>query len=392
MRYLAHFFFSALFLSSALAGFNWWVDPYGIYHKEANGDIPLRIMNERIFKTVRLAHEPADVVFIGTSRTDIGIGREQTTLPGKQLINLAIFDQRIHETRRLLEMVMQDGKHHTVVVGLDFFAFNALNATTSDYVEENYSSLRPAILLLSISSLSDAIAKLRRPKVNGGDCCYTDGFRLPADTAYLQGNYHHRFTLNERSYLMEKYLPYPQCAFSFAIQGHEAQSSLMDFQAILELAQRRHIDLRLFISPSHARQWETLAAANLWDTWETWKRQLVALNEQEAKQADRPPFPLWDFSGYDTVSMEDLPDEGTPLLMNNYTDSAHFAPAVGQRIVAQIFDKKDSWGVLLDHSNINAHLAKIQAGRLRYRTQHSNDVAEIEALARDTAHTKHCPQ
>lgn len=391
MRYFAHFFCAALLLSAALAGFNWWVDPYAIYHEQASGAVPLRVMNERILKTVKLARTSADAVFIGTSRTDIGIGREQPALRGQRLLNLATFGQPIRETRRLFELAVQDGRPHTVVIGLDFFAFNALFAPPSDYVEDNYGSLRSATLLLSISTLSDALAKYRHPQAGGGECCYADGFRLATDPAYLQGKYHHYFATSERMYLMEKYLPYPQCAFAFAPRGRETQSTLADLRAIFELAQRQHTDLRLFISPSHARQWETLAAAGLWDDWEAWKRQLVALNEQQAEQAGRPPFPLLDFSGYDAVSSEDLPDDGDRRLMSGYSDSSHYTLEVGQRLVARLFGGTDDWGVALTRSSIEAHLDQMRAARQRYRAGHVRDVAEIEALARETAHAKHCP-
>lgn len=390
MRYFAHFLFAALLLSAAIAGFNWSVDPYAIYRDHASTGVPLRVMNERIFKTVKLAHMPADVVFIGTSRTDIGIGREQPLLRGKHLANLATFGQPIYETRRLLELALQGDRHPTVVLGLDFFAFNALFAPPSDYVEENYDPLRSTTLLMSIGSLSDSYAKYRHPLTAGDNCCHADGFRIATDLAYLQGNYRNNFIASERMYLMEKYLPFPQCAFTFSLPGRDAQSSLDDLRAMFALAQHQHVDMHLFISPAHARQWETLAAAGLWDKWEYWKKQLVSLNAKEAERAGQQPLPLWDFSGYDTVSCEDLPDDGKHV-MRGYTDSSHYTPAVGQRLVARLFGDSDDWGVKLYRSNIEAHLAQIRTARHRYRAMHARDVAEIEALARETAHAKHCP-
>lgn len=390
MRYFLHFCVATILLSGTLAVFNYWIDPYAIYHENFVDSAPLRVMNERIFKTVKLAKMPADVVFIGTSRTDIGIGREQPALTGKRLLNLATFGQPIHETRRLFELAVQGGKVHTVVLGLDFFAFNALFAPPSDYVEENYNSLRPANLLLSISALSDAVAKYRHAEPVGGDCCFADGFHLESDPAYLMGNYHHYFAASERMYLMEKYLPYPRCEFSFAAAGQETRSSLAELRAILGLAQRQQVDLRLFISPSHARQWETLAASGLWDTWENWKRQLVTLNEREAALTGSQPFPLWDFSGYDSVSNEDLPDEGEQRLMRGYADSSHYIPALGQRLVARLFGTADNWGTRLNRASIEANLSAIRSARQHYRTDHPRDIAEIEELARETTRAKHC--
>lgn len=387
MRYFLHFCIATLLLTGALAGFNYQIDPYAIYHEQISAAVPLRVMNERIFKTVKLARSHADVVFIGSSRTDIGIGREHAALAGKHLANLATFGQPISETRRLFELAVKKGQAQTVIIGLDFFAFNTLFAPPSDYVEDNYNAWRPASLLLSVSTLADSLNKYQHPQAVTGDCCYADGFRLPNDSAYLSGRYHHYFSTCERTYLMEKYLPYPQCAFAFAPAGHEAQSSLADLRAILALAQRQHIDLRLFISPSHARQWETLAIAGLWQDWEYWKRQLVALNERDGNAA----FPLWDFSGYDAVSSEDLPDEGATKLMKSYSDSSHYLPALGQRLVGRLFGAKDDWGIQLNATNLEDHLAQIRTARQRYRVSHPRDVAEIETLARETTRAKHCP-
>lgn len=389
MRYAAHFLVASLLLSAVMAGFNWWVDPYAIYRETPAADVPMRVMSERIFKTVKLARMPADVVFIGTSRTDIGIGREQPALPGQRLANLATFGQPLQETRRLFELAVREGKPRTVVIGLDFFAFNALFAPPSDYVEDNYSPLRPVTLLLSISSLSDALKKYRQPAPTVADCCYPDGFRTGTDPGYMPRRYHHYFVESERMYLMEKYLPYPQCTFDYVQQG-KAQSTLVDMHAILALAQREHIDLRLFISPSHARQWETIAASGLWERWEDWKRKLVEINEQEARQAGSAPFPLWDFSGYDEVSSEALPDDATQELMRGYTDSSHYVPAVGQRLVARLFGASDDWGVRLEQDHVETHLAEVRTARQRYRAGHARDVAEIEELAREAERAKHC--
>ena len=41
--------------------------------------------------------------------------------------------------------------------------------------------------------------------------------------------------------------------------------------------------------------------------WEEWKRALVSIVEDEAAKAGVKPFPLWDFSGFNPLSMELVP-------------------------------------------------------------------------------------
>jgi hypothetical protein len=107
-RYLVYFVVSALCTALGLAAINWKVDPYGIFQTQgllAKGEIkPLLILNERVFKSVRLAREKLDVVVLGTSRADIGIDPAHLATDGRRAANLATFDQPINETLRLFEL------------------------------------------------------------------------------------------------------------------------------------------------------------------------------------------------------------------------------------------------------------------------------------------------
>lgn len=396
LHYFIHFLVSVALLAGAMAGFNWWADPYAIYRdRELSQQQPVLVMNERVFKTVRLARTQADIVVMGTSRTDIGIDREHEAFQGRRALSLATYGQPIRESRHLMEIVAEQSRPQTIVMGLDFFAFNALFVPPPDFVEENYSPLRPYHLMLSISALADSWAAMRRKTPGENDCCYADGFRTPRVLSHLAGSYRASFAANERMFLMEEYLPYPGCRFSFAT--NKTASSLDDLRAMMELARRHHIDLRLFISPSHARQWETLAISGLWEKWEEWKRELVRINEAEAKQAGAAAFPLWDFSGYDAVSTENIPVLGdTKSTMRWYSDSSHYMPDLGKQIIRRMFAPTpeggaDTWGLKMDASNLNTHLEQIRLAREHYRATHPQDIAEIENAALEANRIKHCP-
>ena len=75
----------------------------------------------------------------------------------------------------------------------------------------------------------------------------------------------------------------------------------------------------------HARQLEALHAANLWEKFVNRKRHLVEINEEEASNVGQPPFPLWDFTGYNQYCTEAVPDHGdTSTEMNWYWEASHF--------------------------------------------------------------------
>lgn len=401
-HYFIIFSIAAVLTGLSLAGFNWLVDPYWIFGAPKiagfNAYKTRLDPNERIFKIVNLARQQPTVVLLGTSRTDVGLSPLHPVFAGKKTLNLAMSAQPYSETRALLDLLDQK-KTRQAIIGMDFFVANDLLIPPRNIVSENYSSNRRLELLISISTLRDSIMTLI--PVNQltayGLNEYTDagqrGYNIKAPA---KGN-HGTFISNERGYLLDMYTPPPNCTFEFDTL-HHGQSQMDHARAMLERAYRENIDLRLFISPSHARQWETLAAAGLWDKWEEWKRRLTKMNEDEAEKAKRPAFPIWDFSGYNSISTETLPtlDDATNL-MRNYFDSSHYTPTVGNLVLDRIFsyhtqerNLPDDFGVLITSANLNTHLARIRAEREQYRRTHPGDVAEINALAMKVANEKHC--
>ncbi len=122
------------------------------------------------------------------------------------------------------------------------------------------------------------------------------------------------------------------------------------------------------------------------------------MNEEEAQRAGQSTFPLWDFSGYNSISTEVVPVLGdTTTIMHWYFDSSHYTPAAGDLVFDRIFNYKspdrtvpDDFGVLLTNQNIEFHLANIRSDREHYRQSHPDDINEIEAMARKVAKVKRC--
>ncbi len=381
-RYLKHLFLAALCWATALLGFNWQMDPYGIFHPDPWRAPALR--SERIFKTVYLATQPADTLLLGTSRVDLGFSREQ--LP--QTHSLASFGQPIHETRRLVEQALQ---HHTpkrLLIGLDFFAFNSQFPLPSDFTAQNFDSARPLHLAFSISTAVDAWHAWRNPG-QGDGCCYADGFRAQTPASVL--NYPQAFRNNERSYLLEKYRPFPSCRFSYDYaQPREGRHSTLDeLRTILQLARHKGVEVTLFITPSHARQWEVLSASGLWAEWEDWKRHLLDIT-----LAGGANMQLWDFSGYSRISTEAVPPAGSPSRMQGYTDSAHFTPWVGEQVLARLNGaiEPHDFGVKLNEGNLESHLAHLRHVHTLYRATHPSDIDVIRAVAAEVDKIKPCPR
>jgi hypothetical protein len=56
---------------------------------------------------------------------------------------------------------------------------------------------------------------------------------------------------------------------------------------------------------------ELFRATGLWNAFEDWKRKVTQIaNEEAAASGAAQPFPLWDFSGYNPATIEDVPAPG----------------------------------------------------------------------------------
>ena len=403
-KFLIYFIIFSSATALGLAAINWKVDPYAIFQTRgglAKGEVsPLLTLNERVFKTVLLARENPAAIILGTSRADIGMDPDHPALGGKRAANLATFGQPIAESRQLLALAASGGGLKTAVVGLDFFAFNALFPYPSDFDTENFAESRPLQLAFSVTTSLDSWKYRKRARRAAGDCCLSNGARYPNRPDQFVGHYRSHFMSSERMYLLEKYLPSPGCAFSFA--GRKHASTLDELRAMMALAHAKNIALKLFVSPSHARQWEVVASAGLWAQWQQWKRELVRINGEEAARAGRNPFPLWDFSGYNAITTEAVPREGDlQTRMRWYSDSSHYVPALGRVILDKMFAQPvsasniassipDDFGVLLTPATLETQLAAIRRGRDEYRVTHPADVAEIAGVAAEAARRKYC--
>lgn len=400
-NHITHIFVVTIIALVVFAGLNWLVDPYGIWNSPKIRGVNVAkselAIHERIYKTVGLARHSADTVILGTSRSDIGLNPNHHAL-GKDAINLAISSQPYRETRKLFNALNDWQKINKFVIGLDFFAANNLLPEPPDFVAENFTFDRSWKLVLSGSTLMDSARTIFKRKVLLSDTWSENGLRLWAEQYIKEGKGHRKLMIgSERDYLYQTYLPVPSCSFDFSsTKGHQPQ--LEQIRAVFARAHNDHIALKLLISPSHARQWETLASAGLWDKWEEWKQYLVKMNEEEAQRAGQPPFPLWDFSGYHSISTETVPALGdTKTIMHWYFDSSHYTPAAGDLVLDRIFNYKspdrtipDDFGVLLTSQNIEAHLAHIRTAREHYRLTHPEDINEIEVMAREVAKGKRC--
>jgi len=390
---------------------NYVVDPYGMNNTFSITGInkikPETETHERLYKASIIAERHPSIIALGTSRTDRGLSMQHSGWGGKtsERYNAALVGANMYEIWRYFEYANRTHQLKRVVLGLDLLAFNYYKTNQADLdetllpVEQQSFDIDTFLRHIEIYfSLGTAISSKKTINGNCADCYspfLTDGQQNPQvfDQAWRESGGHYRLFLRN-DMVAVSYLHFPPPSYKFALMppSPNEKSQLYYLQRLIQTARRDDIDLRLFISPSHARQWEALYAAGLWPEFERWKKELVQMLGDDSKQhPDKAPIPLWDFSGYNNISTESVPSSNdSGAHMQWYWESSHYKKEVGDMILDRIFDHHEfsriapsDFGVRLASENLSSQLSNIRLAGESYRLAHSQETAMIEQLAKD---------
>lgn len=405
-KYIKCLILVTLLLLVLVGGFNWLVDPYGIYGSPKiegfNALKPEEITHTLMTKAYFVRRIKPEAIILGTSAAEWGNDPDHEGWSYQPVYNLGLPGVNIYTILRYLQHANDVQPLKQIVLGLDFDSFNIhilnTDAATEARLSVSYDGKENSFLgslneiiatLFSFDALVSSFNTLSQEK---------DALRLndngmyeiaEQDPANLNGyhginSYHGIFLYEEGTYAKDS-------SWRNDFQFENAKSDVPPFtyyREILQIVYSDGIDLRIFISPSHARLRELFANFGLWPSIEEWKHILVTINEEEARNYGKKPFPLWDFSGYDEFTTEAVPVENdTQTMMRWWIDPRHYKKELGDLILDRVFGYNDpghfvpdDFGVLLNSGNIDSILQKIRTDRQNYRDTHPEDVAEIEEL------------
>jgi hypothetical protein len=370
--------------------------------------------HSRLGKAAEVRRRKPDCLILGSSRAQFGLDPGHPAWRDCNAYNLALGGGSMYEVMRYFQHARTVHAPQEVVLALDLFMFNAHRALRQPgYTEErlmaradgnfnpDWRSVAAQDLfttLLSWRALNASFKTVFPPYLRqppGPENGFWEYRRFGVDKPARRGQ-REQFLRNERAFLTEHWFPAPHHAFVFRdpVTGVEPFS---DLRTLLRLAYRERIRVTLLFSPAHARQWETLFQAGLWPAFEDWKRRVVRINEEEARIAQRPPYRLWDFSGFDRYTMETVPAaDDRQSVMRWYWESSHYRQELGERVLDRVLGQRGparepatDFGVILTGSQVDAHLAHVRKAHLRWRATHREDTEEIAQLVRETADWRH---
>jgi hypothetical protein len=415
--------FSLIAIASAMAlcgltiAFNLVVDPYGFYRpfESVLGDRarPAIYQRQRLAKAYDLRRIKPLAIVLGTSRSHIAL---RMTHPGwgvplEDRYNSAFDGATTREMYAYLMHAQAIRPLRQVVLGLDTWHLNHWSAWSQRDFE-------PALLfepgrplhnaevhaadvgvLISVDTTKASFDQLRlqlddeqEPQWFGpdgqrlGDVFFRE---VESDFSSAPGAYFRRVDRLEITDMLDTRPVQINGQSKFGPDASQRMLSSLDYVAkIVTFCRDQDIDLRIFVTPAHVHQLEILAALDGWTQLEQSKRDLVELlADDAAKHPGARPFPLYDFSGYSSVTTEPVPPDTQPREMKFYWDSSHFKESVGDWVLDRLFGVNGArdaappdFGFRLAPADLGFELERDRINQATYRREHPNDIVMIKTL------------
>ena len=340
--FFSSFIVITLLLLCSVSIFCWIVDPYGVFRDPAINSLyrnkPERFKHERLFKAIELTKIKPTIIFLGSSRAAVGLDPDYFE-KGNNVYNLALPASNIYEQKRYLQHAFLTTKNiKKVLIGIDYFSFDDHYKTKPDFKEyrigKTYiASMDIARLLLTKDAI---VSSVKTVELNN---------MKPYFDSYYKGRETDQLLVEMRgSNTTEMEFCSQLSGFQRTYKKFKLSASRMqDFREIVDLCRLNGVELQVFISPAHALNWDLMSEEGIWNNFEKWKRDIVDV------------VPVWDFSGYNSVTTERISNK-----MTNYWDSSHYKKEVGNLILNRIYDKGSvtpaDFGVFITRDNIAKHI------------------------------------
>ncbi len=358
------------------------VDPYGLYDVYKKNGFNLQkegVRNKiRYVKAIEIALRRPATVLMGSSRVHDGINPDHPLLNQyPPVYNYGIDMIRIKEVKEYLKHAIQNAPIKRVVLGIDFFMFNA--------AEKLNPAFDPLLVGKKISPLDYVYTTLlTRTAVVDSFKTMAINRKSPDRLEFLPNGYRPAKYVFYRLKDYKKlhyytnwiFLTKDPCSTPFYGIYKINDETFNDFEEIISICKNNKIDLMLFITPAHCTlDGEAISAAHLSENMDNWKRKLMKIC------SDHHTI-LWDFSGYNSITTEEVKSP-----MKYYWDSSHFSELASDYILKRMYHISDpnipaDFGVILKLSNVEQYLMETKSKRAQYILTHKGEINSIRDIVK----------
>jgi hypothetical protein len=367
-----------------LSGLNYAVDPYLIHQWNSPALQRLRPVREKLSawgKTYAIAKLKPTVVYIGNSRTEAGLPVRSSVFAGKTVFNGALSGASLGDGIAMAGYASRMSRLDSVVWGIDVASFSlevGSNELEPELIAEGpFLFFRRALSNLKRGLTLDMTAdSLRVLSGSFGAVCRSS-------LAYYGQRDEECISHAIASKGGTMGVMAPRLREFVAVDGLTG-AALDALEASVSRLCRGGTQVRLYINPTHALTLDALYWSGKWAAMEDWQRALAAMSER--RRAAGCDVRIYDFSGYNSITTEPIPQVTRRQEMDNYWEASHYRRNVGHMILGRMFGGVEQgvpsdFGVELGSAMLPAHLAEMRALRDRYHLEHAQETTFVKAIA-----------
>ncbi|MYN25119.1 hypothetical protein GTP69_01725 [Duganella sp. CY42W] len=372
--YVAIFCGLGLAVTGAVAALNYQVDPYLTHQWDTPHLQRLLPGREKLSpwgKTYALARFRPQVLYVGNSRTELGLPVQTALFGSQRVFNGALSGASLGDAAAMLRHAAAVGRLETVVWGIDAPSFS-MEIGNSDFDRELVAADRYYLLRRGLLNLKRAISvdmtldSIRVLRGTFGHVCQS--------SLALYGQRDGRCVRDRIESLGGTSAAILPRVRDFARGAGPTADAMQELAANVENLCRAGTRLRLYINPTHAMTSDALYWAGKWPALENWQAQLTALADRHRQHGC--DVQLFDFSGFNDVTTEPPPQVSGKPDMLNYWETSHYRARVGEMVLARMFATGD-FGVELTPATLIAHQAAQRQARDRYHQLHPAETAMV---------------
>ena len=414
-RYLFLWLALTCLLLLAVAVFNMIVDPYGLFRfvdkPGFNSIKPTAASQEPMTKAYQTLRVQPRGLILGNSRSEVGFDPEHPAWPSdaRPVFNLALPGTGTSVTLQYLQHALANAdknlapKPKVILWGIDFMDFLVDASLPKHNLEPKRENSRfltnrdgsdnsrrwvvqvkdYAQSTFTLGAFIDSVQTLGSQKNPFAVDLTPLGFNPMRDYLKITADegYSNVFRAKDQANI-KAFLRRPKDIFDV---GGVSSPELDDMRNILNLCRQQGISLHLVIYPYHARLLEIIRITGHWSAFENWKRAIVQLVSKDAELAGPTSVRLWDFSGFNVLSTEPVPEKGDRQTTTRwYWEAGHFKHELGSLVQDRVFGRSETvpgFGVLLTPTTVDSQIISIRSQEFDYRQSHSKEIDDLERIA-----------
>lgn len=374
-----------------VTGLNYVIDPYLTHQWDTPLLQRLRPVREKLSpwgKTYAVAKYRPSILYIGNSRTELGLPTTEPTLfSGHSVFNAALSGASAGDAITMVGHSARVSRLNTVVWGIDAPSFSMVIGSSG--LEPELTTAGPLFFtrraLLNIKrglTLDMTADSLRQITGKFGAVCRSSlAFYGQRDESCIADRI---AGWGGTSAAMAPRLR------EFAAGDGPTPAALHAFEASVSQLCQGGTRVRLYINPTHALSMDVLYWAGKWPAMEAWQRDLAALGQRQRDAGC--DLAIVDFSGYNSITSETIPQASHRHDMAYYWEASHYRTNVGNLILQRLFHGATpvpaDFGIELQPAMMDDHLARLRASRARYQAEHAQESAFAKAIVDDATRVK----